>query len=189
MAISIERYRNAIGQISPHLSEALRILQDGINNLGNHVSVDPAGTSPAPPIPQSLTVKANGTGLVHAVISDSNPINKNLHYFIEVDTSPSFPQPHVIHLGPSRTMSPIYLPAKDDSGNPQNFFFRTYSQYQGSHPSSPIYFGGTVPTAVNPGGTQQMTLLPSTGSGTASNTGEQGSAGFGKVLVRPKTTG
>lgn len=191
MAISIERYRTVIGQlpgIGAHLSEALRILQDGINNLGSHVSVDPAGTIPAPPIPQALTVKTNGTGLVHAVLSDSNPINKNLHYFLEYATEPTFSQPHVVHLGPSRTMSPILLPYQDDNGNPQSFYFRAYSQYQGSTPSKPIYYGGVTPTAVNPGGSQKLTLIPSTGSGTASNTGQQANSGFGVNLVRPKAS-
>lgn len=189
MAISIQRYRTAIGQIpgiGPHLSEALRILEEGVNNLGNHIAVDPAGTIPSPPAPQSLTVKTNGTGLVHAMISDENSIQKNLSYFLEYSENPAFTQPHVVHLGASRTMSPILLPSKDDSGNPQTFFFRAYSQYHGSHPSGPIYFGGNTPTAVNPGGTQQMTLIPSTGSGTASNNGQQGASGFGKVLFRVK---
>ena len=189
MAISIERYRTALGQLpgmGNYLSEALRILEEGVNNLGKHIQVDPAGTMPAPSVPQSLTVKTNGTGLVHAVVSDSNAINKNIHYFLEYSTDPNAAQWHIKPLGPSRSMEPITLPAMDDNGNPQSFYFRAYSQYQGSNPSKPIYFGGSTPTAVNPGGSQQLTLIPSTGSGTGSNTGEQSNVGFGVQLVRPK---
>ena len=173
-----------VPSIGNYLGNALQLLQDGINNLGKNIAVDPSGTIPSPPTIQQLTVKTNGTGLVHGVINDSNPISKNLHYFIEYDTSPSFPQPHVIHLGASRSMSPVTLPAQDDNGNSQKFYFRAYSQYPGGHPGLAVHFGGTTPTAVDPGGTQQMTLIPSTGSGTAQNTGQEGASGFGKVLTR-----
>ena len=168
-----------------YLGNAILRLQQGVNALGKNVAVDPTGTQPAPPTVQQLTVKTNGTGLVHAVISDNNPIQKNLHYFVEYDTSPSFSQPHVVHLGASRSMNPINLPAKDDDGNAQKFYFRAYSQYIGSHPGEVVNHGGDAPTAVDPGGTQQMSLVPSTGSGTAQSSGEQGGSGFGKVLERP----
>jgi hypothetical protein len=174
-------------EFGQYLGVALQNLQDAVNNGANHVGVDPTGTMPAPPPVQSLTVKTNG-GLVHAVVSDNNPIQKNLHWFVEYDTDPAFNKPHVAHLGVSRSMQPINLPAKDDDGNDQTFYFRAYSQYPGSHPSAPIHFGGTTPTAVNPGGTGQMTLLSSTGSGTAQSSGEQGGSGFGKVLHRPGTS-
>jgi hypothetical protein len=89
-----------------------------------------------------------------------------------------------VHLGASRSMNPVMLPAKDDNGKPQQFYFRGYSQYPGGHPGSPIHFGGQTPTAVNPGGSAKLTLLPSTGSGTAENTGQQGASGFGRNLFR-----
>jgi hypothetical protein len=195
MSLSIDKemaFLQQIPEFGQYLSEALRRLQDGVNNLGQNVAVDPSGTIPAPPTIQQLTVKSNGNGLVHAVINDSNPIQKNLNYFVEYDTDPSFPQPHVVHLGASRSMAPLTLPAKDDNGNAQKFYFRAYSQYPGSHPGEAVHHGGATPTAVDPGGTQQMTLLSSTGSGTAQPTGQQGGSGFGKVLFRsqqgPKRT-
>jgi len=189
MPLSIDKemaFLRQIPEFGQYLAEALRRIQEGVNNLGQNVAVDPAGTIPAPPTIQQLTVKSNGNGLVHAVINDSNPIQKNLHYFVEYDTDPSFPQPHVVHLGASRSMPPINLPAKDDNGNAQKFYFRAYSQYPGSHPGAAVQHGGATATAVDPGGTQQMTLLSSTGSGTAQPTGQQGASGFGKVLFRPE---
>jgi hypothetical protein len=193
MPVNIEKELAQIAQagsalgssLSAAISNALDLISKGVNNLGQNSGADPTGTVPAPPQVQALTVKTNGTGLVHASISDNNPIQKNLHYFVEYDTDPAFRQPHVAHLGASRSMPPITLPAKDDNGNPQQFYFRAYSQYPGGDPGAPQHFGGTTPTAVNPGGTQQMTLIPSTGSGTAQNTGQQGGSGFGKVLFRP----
>lgn len=188
MPINIERemtYLRQIPNIGEYLGEALRKLQEGTNNMGQNAAIDPAGTIPPPPPVQELIVKTNGNGLVHAVINDNNAIQKNLHYFVEYDTNPAFPQPHVAHLGASRSMNPITLPANDDHGNPQSFYFRAYSQYPAGHPGDVVHFGGTTPTAVNPGGTQNMTLIPSTGSGTAPSDGQRGGSGFGKVLFRP----
>jgi len=188
MSINFEKeitFLSNIPEFGQYLAVALRGIRDGLNNLGQNIAVDPAGNLPAPPPINQLTVKTNGQGLVHATITDNNAIQKHANYFVEYDTSPSFPQPHVIHLGASRTMSPILLPAGDDNGNPQKFYFRAYSQYLGSkEPGPKVHFGGSAPTAVNPGGSQNMTLLPSTGSGTAQANGQGGGSGFGKVLFR-----
>src|SRR5258708_35033554 len=141
------------------LHSALQRIEDAVNTLATNTAVAAKGVLPGPPAIQQVTVKTNGTGLVHAVVSDNNPIQKGLHYFVEYDTDPSFKQPHVVHLGASRSMPPITLPGGDDNGNPQKFFFRAYSQYPGSHPGEPVHFGGTSPTHVDPGGMQQMTLV------------------------------
>ena len=188
MAIDINKeltFIRQIPQIGTYLGNAIEALTKGVNNLGQHVAVDPTGTIPPPPPIQQLTVKSNGTGLVHAVISDNNKISKNLHYFVEYDTDPSFKQPHVAHLGVSRSMQPLQLPPLDDNGKKQQFYFRAYSQYQGGHPGPGVHFGGNTPTAVDPGGSQMMTLIPSTGSGTAQSTGQEGGSGFGKQQIRP----
>ena len=80
---------------------------------------------------------------------------------------------------------PFPLPSKDASGNSISYYVRSYSQYPGSPPSTPIVHGGAAnPTAVTLGGTTQLNLLPSTGSGTASGTGTQGAQGFGKNAIR-----
>jgi len=168
------------------IQSALQRIEDAVNALGKNSAVAPKGKIPSPPQVNALTVKTDGNGLVHAVVSDSNPIAKGLHYFVEYSTDPAFSQPHVVHLGASRSMNPITLPASDDDGNPQRFFFRAYSQYPGSDPGAPQHFGGDTPTPIDPGGTAQMTLIPSTGSGTAPNDGQRGGSGFGRVLVRPQ---
>ena len=191
MAVDINKELNFIRQIPTignYLGDALQRIVKGVNLTGQHIGLDPAGVLPAPNPIQQLDVKTNGTGLVHATITDHNEISKNLNYFIEYANEPSFLQPHVVHLGASRSMPPLQLPAMDDNGNPQNFYFQAYSQYPGSHPGPKIMHGGTTPAAINPGGTQQMTLLPSTGSGTAQNSGQEGGSGFGKVQIRPATS-
>ena len=179
-----------IPMFGKYLGNALKLLQDGINGLGINVGADPTQTLPAPPAIQGLNVKTDGNGTVHAVINDSSAIQRGVHYFVEYQQLQTgkpltFSQPHVVHLGTSRTMHPLVLPAKDDAGNAVHYIFQAYSQYPGGEPGEKVRFGGTTPTAVSPGGTVKMTLLPSTGSGTAQASGEQAGSGFGKVLFRP----
>jgi hypothetical protein len=187
MSVDIEKeltfIRNLPG-FGQYLGRALRGLVDSVNGLSQNISADSTSTLPAPTPIQALTVKANG-GLVHAVITDTAAIQKNTHYLLEYDTDPAFSQPQVVHLGPSRTMQPMILPALDDDGNAQTFHFRAYKQQPGGLPSTPVNFGGTSPTPVSPGGTQRLTLIPSTGSGTAQPSGNEGGSGFGKTLYRP----
>jgi hypothetical protein len=191
MAVDINKELTFIRQfpgIGNYLGDALQRLVSGVNLTGTHIGVNPAGVQPPPPPVQQLNVKSNGTGLVHVTIDDHNEIAKNLHYFVEYDTDPNFTKPIVKHLGVSRTMDPVTLPAMDDGGHPQKFYFRAYSQYPGSkQPGKIINFGGETPTGVDPGGSQMMTLLPSTGSGTAQNSGQEGGSGFGKIQIRPAT--
>jgi len=193
MSVSIDKemtFLNQIPMFGNYLSNALQKLVNGVNTLGSATQTDPSGRKvPAPPPVQQLQVKADGNGNVHAVVTDHNQINKGLHYFVEYDTDPSFNQPHVVHLGVSRTMQPINLPAKDDNGKAQKFYFRAYSQYPGGDAGPKVKFGGISATAVDPGGTGKMTLLASTGSGTAQNSGQEGGLGFGRDQIRQATAG
>jgi len=171
--------------IGRYLAIALRGMQSGVNSLGENLAADPTNnTMPAPPPIQRITVKSDGSGNVHAVIDDSSQIKRGINYFVEYSTDPSFKQPHVVHLNASRTMSPIPQPAKDDNGDPQVFHFRGYSQYRGGDPGQKVVFGGNTPTPVDPGGSAQATLLPSTGSGTAPNHGQSGGEGLGRQFQR-----
>lgn len=189
MALDIQKEIDRLRQhpeLGSYFGTIFERIEKAINVLGTNAGVDPTGAvMPAPPPIQQLSVKSDGNGNIHASISDHNAIQRGIHYFVEYDTDSSFKQPHVVHLGPSRSMQPLNLPTKDDNGQPQSFFFRAYSQYPGSTPGDKIHFGGETPTAVTPGGTSQLSLFPSTGSGTAQNSGEEGGSGFGKVLFRP----
>jgi hypothetical protein len=157
---------------------------DAINNLSEHVGADPVGNKQPPAPLQGITVK-NAGEVVHVGITDNSVVNKGVHYFTEYDTDPGFPNPQVIHMGTSRNHPPFTLPSKNDNGDTLSYYFRAYTQYPGSEPSQPQVFGGTTPTPVTPGAATQLTLIPSTGSGTASPTGRQGGQGFGKFQVRP----
>jgi hypothetical protein len=181
----IQAFRQ-VPEFGKYFVDAFTRVKQAIENFGNHLGANDAQTLPPPQPIQQLQVKADGAGNVHAVITDNNAISKNLHYFFEYGTDPAFKQPHVEHIGVGRTVKPFALPAMDDNGNPQVFYARAYSQYQGGHPGPPINFGSQhAPTPISPGGSARMTLLPSTGSGTAQASGQEGGSGFGKVLNRP----
>src|SRR5882724_11309851 len=72
------------------MHSALQRIEDAVNTLARNTAVAARGVLPAPPTVQQLTVKTSGTGLVHAVINDSSPIQKGIHYFVEYDTNPNF---------------------------------------------------------------------------------------------------
>lgn len=168
----------------PVMRSALLSIQDAINNLGTHVAADPVGETSAPPPLQAVNVKTAGE-TVHVTFTHNVPINKGVHYFLEYANDPSFRQALVTHNGTSRTIPPFTLPTKDDNNATQTWYFRGYTQYPGSNPSAKVNYGGTNPTAVTLGGTTSLTLLPSTGSGTAAPDGTQAGSGFGTIQSRP----
>jgi hypothetical protein len=102
---------------------------------------------------------------------------------VELANNPQFSQPHVEHLGSSRGRF-ITLPTNADDGAKHTWYARAYTQYQGSQPSGFTYHGGDSPAGFQMEGATNMTPLPSTGSGTASNDGQQGGSGLGKVIFR-----
>ena len=174
---------HALNTLHPALGDALRRTQDAINSLAENAGVSSIGPLPAPPPLQSVSIKTAGE-LVHIALNHQAPISKSIKYFTEVSTEPSFARPIVYDHGSSRTPPPISLPTKDDSGAPVTYYFRHYSQYHGSPPSPVLVHGGNIPVGVTLSGVTQMTLLPSTGSGTASPAGTQGGSGAGTNLYR-----
>ncbi len=166
------------------LALALEQTQDAVNQIGTSTGVDASGHTTPPDPPSNIAVKANN-GVAHVTLSDTSQRSRSLHYFVEADTDPAFPNPHVQHLGVSRGAF-IPLPSKADDASAQSWYFRAYSQYPGSQQRSDHQvYGGSIPTPVSVGGSTQFTPLPSTGSGTASTNGQQktGEGGFG-VLQR-----
>jgi len=92
----------------------------------------------------------------------------------------------VIDHGCSRTgftSLPTYL---NDGNTKQTYYMRSYAQYPGSDPAKPTVLGnlgGAIQIQMT--GSSATTLLSSTGSGTASPSGQQGGHGLGIVIDRP----
>lgn len=172
----------------------LQRIISAINTMGVNAGVLPVGKVIPPNPIDSVTVKgtmntdntlvtAPGEQL-HWTITHNQSVNKHVNYFSEIDTSSSFTQPHVIHHGASRSGFTT-LPTNNDSGIQQTYYLRSYAQYPGGDPVKPTVYGGlTGPIKIQMGGSTNMTLLPSTGSGTAAANGTQGGKGFGVDLQR-----
>lgn len=168
----------------PKLGVLLRKMQTAVNSTAQASGVAAVGQASPPSSPQAVSVAVSGE-MMHVSIADNAPLQKGVKYFTEVANNPSFSQPIVIDHGASRTSHPFPLPTMDNDGNTHNWYVQSYSQLPGSDPSKPVVFGGTNPTPVNMAGATKLTLLPSTGSGTAANNGQQAGSGLGKVLLRP----
>jgi len=187
--LDLSKHTQAIQVRDRETAAALRLVENAINHMAKSSGSSPIGEPSAPSPIQQLDVKVSGE-TAHATITDNSPLTRNIHYFLEYATEPQFLAPHIEHLGTSRGRI-INLPTNGDDGTPQNYYFRAYSQYPSSKPSEKVTFGQShAPTPVvmqgvpTNGGTN-MTLLPSTGSGTAAGNGQQGGFGFGKFQNRP----
>jgi hypothetical protein len=176
MAIKV-RNLPAIQVQDPKLAEALNDLKSAIDGVALRANVNPQGDVTAPPDVSQLTVVASG-GIYDIRIFDASQVSRGINYFVEYSTTPSFTNAIPIHLGASRN-------ARQFLGN-LTLYFRAYSQYIGSAPSNPIYFGSaSAPTPVVGGGAiTGPTPQPSTGSGTASSQGNESGQGFGLALKR-----
>lgn len=168
---------------------------DAVNALAKNAGVAAVGKVAPPPPVDNITVSGpapnNGvisipnSEVLHWTIQHNQSVSKGIHYFSEIDTSPSFTNPHVIHHGTSRSGF-LSLPTNNSSNVKQTYYLRSYAQYPGSDPAPPTVLGGLGSAiGIQMGGTSQTSLLPSTGSGTAASDGSQGGHGFGVVLTRP----
>lgn len=185
--LSEDRYLADLFTKDPIQANFLQRIIDGLNNVAKSAGAAVSGDAPAPPPVNAITVKARGE-MLHATLTHGAEVDRTINYFLEADTSPSFTQPHVMDLGASRSHV-FTLPTFNDTGGPQPWYLRAYAQRPGSKPSAPTVLGGIIsPTAIQLQGTTKMTLSPSTGSGTASSTGQQGGSGRGKQRIStPKT--
>jgi len=180
------QFLNEIRNRDPHLAKLLESLIDGVNGVSNHLGVDPTGKV-APPNPHQALNVAAGTDHVDLAITDNSQVKKNIRNFVEWSVNdPAFSNPKVEDLGSSRGRT-LALPAKDGNGVQIQYYFKSYSQYMGSDAQSKHTYFGTkfAPTPVTLSGNSQLTLLPSTGSGTGRPDGSQSGAGLGTVLQRP----
>jgi hypothetical protein len=158
----------------PYLYESLVKIVQEMGTIANQTGT--SGTAlPAPPNIASIAVTA-ANGYFSVTINDpagQAQNNLGLHYFIEYDTNPAFPNPTTIDNGPSRG---AYL----SLGN-LTLYFRAYSQFRNSAISGKINFGGTTPTPVTGGGSAGP---PPPGGGSGSG---GGGGGFGTGSRNPKT--
>ena len=196
--LTASRELSYVNQKDPLMGTLCRKIISAVNSLAKNAAVAAVGKlSPPPPIdsltvqgaldPSTNTLTVPGE-ILHHTLTHNQAVQKGVQYISEIDTNPNFSQPHIIDHGSSRS-SFVSLPSmQSDGATPNTYYLRSYAQYHGSDPSKPTVFGGvTGATKIVMGGTTAtpMSLLPSTGSGTANPNGQQGAVGLGKVLNRP----
>lgn len=180
-----------------HGSLFARII-NAINTMATNSSVSATGKLPPPTPIDAINVSGGAVGalvpgvikvnseILHLTLTHNAPIQKGIQHITEVSTEPNFLQPHIFDHGSSRSLF-AHLPASDEDGNPYTYYVRSYAQYHGSDPAKPTTLGGlTGAIGIQMTGPSQTNLLPSTGSGTAQPSGQQGGKGLGTVLKRPQ---
>ena len=192
--LTASREISYVNQRDPLLGSLLRKIISAVNTTAVNAAVSSIGKLSPPPAIDSHNVQgaldtiANTMSVsgevLHYTLVHNQAIQKGLHYISELDTLPSFPSPHIVDHGCSRSAF-VSLPTNDNTGAPQGYYLRSYAQYRGSDPGVRTTFGGAAnPIKIFMGGTSNTTILPSQGSGTAKN-GNQGGVGLGVVLNRP----
>jgi len=185
-------------QRDPYLGQLLQRMIDGTNSLAKNTGSAVVGKVPPPPRIDKINVQGTLSGstvtcpseVLHWTLNHNQAISKNIRYFSEVDVTPSFTNPHIIDHGTSRTgimTLPTYSSATNKTNNvPTSYYLRSYSQYSGSDASEATVHGGLgSPLKIQMTGSSVTALLASTGSGTASPTGQQGGQGLGTDINRP----
>lgn len=163
---------------NPRLYEIISAMTQQHSNLAQQVNGNSTGQPLPPPTVNNLTVTAQN-GHFSAAIQDNGSIFRGVNYFLEHSDSPNFTNPQTIHLGDTRNHT-VFL------GNVTRYF-RAYSSYASSAPSSPVYHGSaTRPLAVTGGGLiGGPSFSASQGSGTGSP--GQGLQGPGRIPFRSTT--
>ena len=187
----------AISQKDFNNGNLLDRIISAVNNLAKNVGATAVGKLDPPPPIQGITVQGTQSGnvmtcpseILHLTLNHTQELSKGAHYIHEISTDPNFSAPHVIDAGCSRSLF-MHLPSKQSDGvTPQIYYHRAYAQYRGSDAQKPTVFGGLAgATQIVMTGSSGTSLLPSTGSGTASADGTQGGKGLGTNLVRSAPT-
>ncbi len=151
-------YLNTIPVFGHHLVQALKDLRKLAQNIGQQVNAFPNGQeTPPPPQVHAVSVTAGG-GIAHVQITDNNDIYRGIAYHVDVSPNTAFSAPVTFPMGPSRD---IRIPV-----GTQPLYYRVFSDYPTSGPSTPVYHGGAIPQAVAATGLAQPPIPSGQGSGT-----------------------
>lgn len=164
--------------LGPKLAEALRGIAAQVTTIEQQTNSNANGQPQSPPSINSVNVTGKN-GHFNIAITDNNQVYRDVHYWAEHADNPNFVNPIVIHMGMSRNHNEFL-------GNVTRYW-RAYSSYGASPPSSPVYHGTSAqPRPVRGGGSVGgPSFQASQGSGTG--TPGQGISGPGPIPFRSST--
>lgn len=177
---------NDIRTLAVKLAQYMRTyVNPAIETTAQNAAVSPTGKIQTPAPPESVNVTPATTGDMLQVVTDHTAaIQKGAHYIYSIADNPQFSGAMIEVKPASRAPVHFTVPTfKSDGTTKHAWHVAVQVQYPGSDPSTPTYYGGAQPVAINLNGTAAADLVAGTGSGTAEN-GGQTLVGMGKAQVR-----
>jgi hypothetical protein len=159
---------------SKYAGDAFEDVKTGVEQLATKLGASPSTVAQSPASIGALMVAALN-GIADCSITDHSSLFRAIEYFVEYSTDPAFPpqSTHIVALKSSRNVRiPVFLGAT-------NVYFRAYSQYADGEASTPVNFGGLIPTGVATGGAG-----PALGAGQLAGTATATGQGRGNDLSR-----
>jgi hypothetical protein len=139
------------------LFEIISDVKRGSETLEQQTNGNMNGNPSAPPGLQGMTVAPHENGFDVSIQHDGN-YYRGVEYYVDYADNPQFNGARTEHLGQNRnTVLPL---------GKRSLYFQARAAYPWSDSTTPVYHGGSTPQPVL-GGTQQTSLLPSQGCGTA----------------------
>lgn len=165
--------------IGQKLAEALQSIADAHNNVEQQTNGNGSGNPQAPPQIHALSVTAQNGHFQVAITDHNQNLYRGVQYFVEHADNPNFTNPHIVHMGTSRNMN-LFL------GNTSRYW-RAYSSYPWSGPSSPVYHGGAGSPAIVSGGGSVGGPGFATSQGSGTGAAGVGISGPGPIPYRTTT--
>ncbi len=122
---------------------ALKSIEEAINNYSDQGNLDPTSATQAAPAPVSA-INVVATGGIHDIqITDNSPAYAGLQYAADYSQTADFQNFHTIDMGTSQNHRANLGPGQ--------YFWRASSFYHPATPSTQVYHGGSSPASVGSG--------------------------------------
>lgn len=162
--------------LASRVYEAMDDFKRAITNHLQQTNGNATGEPQPPPSPMGIQVTARD-GYMHVALNDQGDLYRGVQYWVAHADNPNFT--NAVHTQASGTELRNHT---EFIGN-QTRYVQAYKSYPWSGPTQPVIHGGTIPKAVQGGGSVAGPLwLPSQGTGT----GAQGQlpSGPGPIAFR-----
>jgi hypothetical protein len=132
-----------IRQSDQRMYDALKAIEQAINNHSDQGNLDPSGAEQAAPAPVSQFIATAANGYHDLQITDNAPAYRGVNYFAYYSKTPDFANKHKIDLGSSQNHRVFLGPGK--------FYWAVNHAYPTSPGSPMVFHGGGKPQPVGSG--------------------------------------